>query len=86
MCNSRYFGFAPRLIMGILRHELPRSIRISAEQGMDSRRARPLGCSRAHRFNVGGEAMEKIHEGGFEKNGNRDLDRCMCGAAVVQLV
>jgi hypothetical protein len=30
--------------------------------------------------------MEKIHEGGFENNGNRDLDRCMCGAAVVQLV
>jgi hypothetical protein len=30
--------------------------------------------------------MEKIHEGGFEKNCNRNLDRCMCGAAVVQLV
>ena len=29
--------------------------------------------------------MEKIHEDGFEKNCNRDLDRCMCGAAVVQL-
>ena len=25
--------------------------------------------------------MEKIHEGGLEKNCNRNLDRCMCGAA-----
>jgi hypothetical protein len=37
-------------------------------------------------FQSGGEAMENIHEVGFEKNCNRNLDRCMCGAAVVQLV
>jgi hypothetical protein len=30
--------------------------------------------------------MEKIHEGGFEKNRNRNLDLCVCSAAVVQLV
>jgi hypothetical protein len=30
--------------------------------------------------------MEKIHEGGFEKNRNRNLCRCVWGAAVVQLV
>jgi len=29
--------------------------------------------------------MEKIHEGGFEKNRSRNVDRCVCGAAVVQL-
>jgi hypothetical protein len=33
-----------------------------------------------------GEAMEKIHEGGFKKNRNRNLYRCVWGAAVVQLV
>jgi len=37
-------------------------------------------------FQLAREAMEKIHDGGFKKNCNRDLDRCMCGAAVVQLV
>jgi hypothetical protein len=47
---------------------------------------KPLGRSRAHRFNVGRAAMEKLHEGGFDKICNRNLDRCMCSAAVVQLV
>ena len=31
------------------------------------------------------EAMEKIHEGGFEKN-NRNLDHRVCAIALVQLV
>ena len=30
------------------------------------------------------EAMEKIHEGGVEKNCNRNLDRRVCGTALVQ--
>jgi hypothetical protein len=40
----------------------------------------------AHRLKVGYEAMEKIHDGGFEKNCNRNLDRRVCGTALVQLV
>jgi hypothetical protein len=30
--------------------------------------------------------MEKTHEGGFEKDRNCNLDRCVCCAAVVRLV
>jgi hypothetical protein len=40
----------------------------------------------AHRFKVGYEAMEKIHDGSFEKNCDRNLDRRVYGTALVQLV
>jgi len=48
--------------------------------------APPVRLVAAHRFKLGHEAMEKIHEGGFEKNCNRNLDRRVCGTALVQLV
>jgi hypothetical protein len=53
---------------------------------MDMQTRRPLGWFAGAPFQRGGEAMEKIHEGGFETNCNRYLGLCMCGAAVVQLV
>jgi hypothetical protein len=31
-------------------------------------------------FQGGRKAMEKIHEGDFEKDRHRNLDRCMCDA------
>jgi hypothetical protein len=48
--------------------------------------AQHLPPARAHGFKVEHEAMERIHEGGFEKNCNRNLHRHVFGTALVRLV
>jgi len=49
-------------------------------------KAPPIRLTVGARFQSGQEAMEKIHERGFEKNCNRNLDRGMHGAAIIQVV